>query len=699
MKEIYRKKILLFLQKSGKKPFPAGDLFKCCKVGKSESSAFNGALLDLKREGLVLEQKTGLLLASAIGAFAATVTRVNKNFGFIKRTDDETSVFIPGKFLMGAMPNDLVMAKLIPSRSGSPEGEVVQITEEKQSRFTGTLIEENGQRFILPDSFTKNPIAIISGADGLALGEKVMAEVTVRGARHSDHKATVLSGFGSASKASSCAKSILEINSIELSFPEDVLQQARLLSEKQILPKDTEYRIDLRDTLIFTIDGADTKDIDDAISLKKTNTGYELGVHIADVSHYVKPNTPLDKDAFERGTSIYYANRVVPMLPTELSNGICSLNPNEDRLAFSCLMKIDENGKLVDFEFKKSVIRSRIKGVYSEINSILSGTASADVMERYADCIEAISVANELADILIENKIRRGAPQIETSESKLIINEDDYCTDVQCKARGKSEMIIEEFMLLANQSAATVGRKLAIPFVYRIHDDPSDEKVANLREILLKMGVEIPKFTEIKATHLAQIIENEQGKILLPVVNRLVLRSMAKAKYSTEPVGHFGLVLKDYAHFTSPIRRYPDLSVHRILSEVVKGTAPAAIVKKFGAFAEASAVHSTDRELISVRVERGCEDCYKAEYMSAHMDEVYDGIIGSAVEYGIYVELPNTVEGLVHISNLPDGNYEFDGAITLRDNLSGRAFRVGDSVKIVCVKADVSSGKIDFNLA
>lgn len=699
MKEFYKKKILLFLQKNGKKALSYKELAFKCKAKKAELTDFNAALEELKDEGLVFERKTGFVLSSTMGVFPATVSRINKTFGFIKRNDDDSEVFIPGKFLKGSMPNDIVIAKLIPSRSGSPEGEVLKILKENNSQFTGVIIEVDGKKFIQPDSFTKNPIGIVKSKNGdFAVGEKVMAEITVRGERHSDHKATILSSFGSAAKASVCAQSVLELNGISLVFPLEVSDEAKRISAMKIAPKEIEARTDLRSEIIFTIDGADTKDIDDAVSIKKYKDFYELGVHIADVSHYVKPNSPLDKEAFQRGTSVYYANRVIPMLPKELSNGICSLNPNEDRLAFSCIMIIGFDGKLQDFDFKKTIICSRVKGVYSEINQILAGTESAEIAEKYADCRDTIALMEELAAILTENKIKRGAPQIETSESKLIINEEDFCVDIKARERGKSELIIEEFMLMANQSAATLGKMQAVPFVYRIHENPSLEKVAQLKETMQRMGVDVPNFTAIKPSHLAKILEKQRDTKLFPVVNKLVLRSMAKAKYSVDPVGHFGLVLSDYAHFTSPIRRYPDLSIHRIMSELVKNTSPAVIKKKYEAFATASANHSTEMELVAMRVERDCEDCYKAEYMNSHMNEEFVGVISSTVEYGFYVELPNTVEGLVHIDSITDGTYEFDGLISLSNLITGKKFMVGDEVKVVCVKADVSSGKIDFNL-
>lgn len=697
MKELFKKKIMLFLQKSGRKAIKHKELLERCKVKHSELKFWKDALSELIEEGYVFEGRTGYFVSKNLGFFPATVTRVNKTFGFIERNDDKTEVFIPGKYLLGSMPGDTVAAKLIESRSGKPEGEVVRVLRQSLAPFTGVIVNEDGVVKILPDTFVKTPIALINGEE-YKVGDKVMAEIVSRGTRHSEHKAKVVSSFGSAQEAWSCAKSVLELNGISLDFPLEVQDEAKALSSKEITEKDISYRTDLRNDVIFTIDGADTKDIDDAISLRKYDSFYELGVHIADVSHYVRPKSALDDEAFERGTSVYYADKVVPMLPKELSNGICSLNPGVDRLAFSCIMTINFDGKLEDFDFKKTVIRSRVKGVYSEINQILQHTESEEIKEKYKECYDSIFLMEELAEILTRNKIKRGAPQIETTESKIIV-ENNKCVDVKNREQGKSELIIEEFMLMANQSAATLGRMKGLPFVYRIHEDPAVEKVDKLKQTLVKMNIPFPKFTEIKPCHLAKILEEVKDTPQFPVINKLVLRSMAKAKYSTDPVGHFGLVLDDYAHFTSPIRRYPDLSIHRILSDLVAGMPEEKIKKRYKAFAVESSQHSSSTEQTAMIVERDCEDCYKAEYMKEHLNETYEGIISGVTDYGFYVELPNTVEGLVSTDSLPKGVYEFDGIYTMKDALSGKEFSIGNNVKVKCVKADVSSGNIDFVLS
>ena len=568
------------------------------------------------------------------------------------------------------------------------------------SQMSGTIIQESGVYYIIPDSMAKSHIRVVNFDNApFEVGDKVLAEIVSRGKRHADHKARVIMTFGCAENAVSCANSILTINGIETEFPFKALKEAKKLSDAGIQDFEYNNREDLRNECVFTIDSAEAKDLDDAISITKHSDHYELGVHIADVSYYVKGNSALDKEALNRGTSVYYANKVVPMLPKELSNGICSLHPNEDRLTFSAFIKIDFEGKLTNYTFKKTVINSKVKGVYAEINTILSGDATPEILEKYAAVKDNLLLMNELADLLIACKKRRGAPQIETVESKLLIDENDVCVGIVPRTRGKSEMIIEEFMLLANEAAANFARIKELPFVYRIHDEPTLEKMAKLKDTLQKINVSYPQVDKFKPAHLAQILDNARESTMFPVINTIVLRSMAKAKYAPDPIGHFGLALADYAHFTSPIRRYPDLSIHRILSDAIMGYDTKWLEKRYSAFAANSSEKSSHAEVTAMNVERDCEDCYKAEFMQKHIGEDFEGMISSVVEYGVYVMLDNTVEGLVHINSFPSGNYSYDGFMSITEGLSNKKYTLGDKVWIKCAKATVSSGDIDFVFA
>ncbi|MDE7293170.1 MAG: ribonuclease R [Oscillospiraceae bacterium] len=692
-------RILNVLNQAGKKTLSEKELFNKVKGKKISREDFKRALRYLSENGDIISNSKGYTLAAAHGMFTATVARINRTFGFVK-DNTGTEMFVPGKYLKGAMPGDTVVCSFIESKGESPEAKVEAVAKEGFSEFTGILEEAEGEFKVRPDSFCRDLIAVDRNRPGACVGDKIFAVITRRGERHADHRCDITGVFGSADRAKSSADAILFMNDIETDFPLAVQDEARHIGGMTITDRDLYSRLDLRDEIIFTIDGADTKDIDDAVSIEKTPEGYKLGVHIADVSHYVKEGSELDKDAFMRGTSIYYADKVIPMLPPALSNGICSLNPCEDRLAFSCLMEISAEGKLEKYKFSKTVIRSRVKGVYSEINQILSHkdtpeNVPAEIAQKYDGLYDNIFLMKELADILTANKIKRGAPQIETPECKLIV-ENDRCIDVKRRDRGAAEVIIEEFMLMANESAAKTARERQLPFVFRVHEDPSPEKISELMEVVERLGIQHSHFTDVKPVHLAEILRNSKDSDLSVVINSMVLRSMAKAKYSNEPLGHFGLVLADYAHFTSPIRRYPDLAIHRILTEACYNKTPADVIaKRFGKFAAAASLQSSDCELTAMRVERECEDCYMAEYMSGHLGESYDAMISGVTEYGMYAQLDNTVEGLIKIETLPDGVYEYDGHFSLSKD-GKTVYSVGDKVRVTCVRTDIAGGKIDF---
>lgn len=637
-------------------------------------------------------------LCSRLNIYPATVTRLSRTFGFAK-TDDGVEYFIPGKCMLGAMPDDRVLVSDIPSRSGEPEGEVIDIIKFGSSVMTGNVEFIDGRYYLIPDTATKNHIIIVKEESvKFNNGEKVLAEIVFRGKRHSEHKVKIISVFGSSEQAYSCAKSILMVHGVSEEFPEEVMKEAKKISEGGVQEYCFNNRENLCDMNIFTIDSSESKDLDDAVSVQKTDYGYLLGVHIADVSHYVRGNSNLDKEAMKRGTSIYYADKVIPMLPKELSNGICSLNPNENRLTLSSFIKLDNEGEIISYRFCKSVICSKVKGVYSEINSIINGSETNEIAEKYSEVRNDIFLMNELADILIAKKKRRHAPEIETTESKLVIDEKGVCCNVVPRQRGKSEQIIEEFMLTANESAAKLAREKKVPFVYRIHENPPENKIETLHEILPKLGFECPHFTEFKPIHASKVLESAKNTDKFEAVNLLVLRSMSKAKYSVEPLGHFGLVLEDYAHFTSPIRRYPDLAIHRIITDILAGYNNEWLNKRYSGFALNSAERSSDAEVKAITIERECEDCYMAEYMKAYIGETFTARISSVTEFGFYVQLPNTIEGLVHIRTLPEGEYDYSEPVSLTERFSGVSYTLGQNVQVICSAVNVNDGIIDFVL-
>lgn len=697
-----KKRIEDVFRKVKKSPVTKKELAAKAKIKKSEIKQFSAVLEELCAGGVLVQQKHKYYSAQYNGFIPADVVKVNSTFGFVRPDGYDDDLFVPGHALMGAMPGDRVLIKKKRGKGELDEAAVVCILNQSDGVFSATLVKNNRECAIIPDTLARFPIkvkksSVINAEDG----DKVLAKLIVRGERHFDHVAKVVRVFGTAEKADNCCEAIVAASGASTVFPEEVQQQARLLASKPIDVREIAKREDLRFERIFTIDSADSKDLDDAVSLTKYDDGWELGVHIADVSHYVRPATPLDNEAFLRGTSIYYADCVIPMLPKELSNGICSLNPNEDRLAFSAIMWIDKNGELGDFKFKKSVIRSRVKGVYSEINSILENRADSSVKDKYAGLEDMIFDMYELSELLSKKRAERGGVELESSESKVILDENRMAVDIKPRARGKSEEIIENFMLMANQAAATLAMKEQIPFIYRVHDLPTPEKLNNLSELLTALNLDdVKPSSPVKSSMFAAILNRVKGTKQAIIINNQLLRSMAKAIYSEKNIGHFGLVLENYSHFTSPIRRYPDLCIHRILTSLLLAKSEkekAKLTKRYSDFVVKAAKNSSETEQRAMNIERDCDDCYKAEYMKGHVGEEFEGIISSVTARGIYVQLENTVEGMVNINSLEPG-FEYDGKVTLKNIISSKSYMVGDSVKIRVESANVAAGLVDFSI-
>ncbi len=509
----------------------------------------------------------------------------------------------------------------------------------------------------------------------------------------------VLSIYGKANSAKICADAIIDRYGIPSEFSKGLRAEAKRVSEEPITAEEIAKRRDLRDEAILTIDSADAKDLDDAISVKKTENGWTLGVHIADVSHYVREGSELDKEAFERGTSVYFADRVIPMLPEELSNGCCSLNSGTDKLTFSAIMNIDQKGNLCDFEFCKSIINSKVRGVYSEVNEILAGTADDELIKKYSPVEQTLKDGEELFAVLKQNAKERGELEIETTELKFVLNEAGVCIDVSTRTRGKSEEMIEQFMIMANQAAGKLAKEKNIPFVYRIHAKPEAERIAALADLAQACGFRVNKIKPgLTQRDLAELLSAAKDTRYEKLMSMQVLRTMAKAQYDDRPIGHFGLSLADYCHFTSPIRRYPDTSIHRILSALVGGMSIEEIKRKYEDFAEESAKQSSEREVRAVNGERDTEKCYAAEYMTAHIGECYDGVVEGVTAKGIFVSIPCGIEGFVNLSRLENAFFEYNGTTTTIDKRSGISYSIGDSVRIKVTAATVALGTIDYEL-
>ena len=664
------------------------------------------ALDELVREAVVC-QRQGVFFTVRSGradkALLCKVVKLGKNFAFVMLEDGTSDIFIPGRFTKGAMPGDEVLVEKFehPRMEGSDEGTILAVLTEKND-LVGTVRRVEGRLRFVPDDCPAITMPLARDCEGGAKdGDKVAVEILNRGNRQEDHRVGVAMRFGSSDEAKRCAKALLYAKDIRTRFPDKVRDEAKKFEGAEVSEKDCEGRMDLRALPIFTIDSAETKDIDDAISLTRTSDGgFELGVHIADVSNYVKPGTELDNEAFSRATSVYYADQVVPMLPKALSNGICSLNENELRLAFSCLMRLDKEGGLTDYRFVKSIIRSRVKGVYSEINALLAGTADAEIKAKYADVIDQLPAMKELYGHRARLRKERGCMDIESGEVKLILDENGRCIDVKKRTSGESESMIEEFMLLANQCAAHFARVKQIPFVYRVHEEPNAEKLERLHALLQACGIndhfakDVPTPKELSA-----ILEGVRGTPYEQIINTGMLRCMSKALYEEKPKGHYGLVLKDYAHFTSPIRRYPDLAIHRIMTDMLKGTEKETMILRYTDFAERASKQSSEREVIAMQIERKAEDCYKAEYARRHLGECYEGTISGVTQRGLFIELDNGVEGFVPASSLTPSGTSLTEGVRLTDPASGKTWSLGDKMMITIVRADVNLGKIDFEVA
>ncbi len=627
-----------------------------------------------------------------------TVVKLTENFGFVRVDDLVQDIFVSGKYMMGSVPGDKVLIKKIKSQRRELEGQVVEILEEKKN-IVG--IVSNIGKFV---SVTLKDCQYVTmraeNKADVVIDDIVLINVLGRGTSHSRLSCEIKSIIGQVSSSTKAVQILLAEKDIQQKFPKEVIKEANKVINNINIGDEIEKRLDLRELPIFTIDSASTKDIDDAISIEKTNEGFKLGVHIADVSFYVRGGSECDKNAFERGTSIYFGDSVIPMLPKEYSNDVCSLNENVNRLAFSCLMELDNQGIVRDYRFEKTVIRSRVKGVYSEINNILNGVETENLKTKYKEVYSEIFYAKELFELLRKRRVQRGSMDIESDEALIVFDEKAKAIDIKKRERGDSEMIIEEFMLLANSCSANFAKKLDLPFVYRVHQQPDSDKLLSLKESLSKIGMTLED-NENKSLQqvMSDLLDKTRDTNLQNIVHKLVLRSQSKAKYSVDPIGHFGLVLDDYAHFTSPIRRYSDLAIHRIMSEYLFNKSVAKTKKRFAKFAPNRAQKASMTELVAMQTERSATDIYKAEIMANHIGEVYDGVVSGVMNYGVYVALENTVEGLVHISMLDMVSPILTPGYSLDCPISGINYKIGDSVSVKVIGTDILNGNVDFAMA
>lgn len=667
------------------------------KTGVLDKLAFYDALRSLKdRRMILLDREHNAKLIPVGEDVEATLVSLSKNFGFARPDGGGDDIFIHGSALQGALVGDRIIVGDIRKDDRGPSGRVRRIVEHKPAQTTGTVsITDEGIEFIPDNAIRYNLRMRERDLNGAKNGDKVMASLE-QDYRGDWAYASVKKVFGSGRTARVCADAIVEQYGIPHVFPQEVLDEAERVGNEPISDEEYAKRLDLRGEPIFTIDSKDAKDLDDAISVKRTDFGYTLGVHIADVSHYVKEGSAIDEEAINRGTSVYFADRVIPMLPEVLSNGACSLNAGTDKLAFSALIELDKEGHITKYDFKKSIINSKVRGVYSEVNEILDGTASEEILNKYAPVMESLMSAKELADILKANSAARGTMELDSGESKFILDENGICIDIMPRVSGEAEQLIEQMMVTANIAAAKFSLDHKLPFLYRVHGTPDPKRVEELVTLLQLVGVPCKEIVKPnpETQDFAAILDRVRGLPCETLVSQRLLRTMEKARYSTEETGHFGLALSDYSHYTSPIRRYPDTSIHRVLSAFVEGMPAEEVRRRYAQFCETSAAESSRNEIRALIAERDAEDCYMAEYMSQHIGEHFEGTVSGVTMRGVFVRLENSVEGFVSLDAFEGEDFVYDGLITQRS--PKRELTIGTPLPIIVASAYVATGKVDF---
>lgn len=696
--------LLEFMREEAYRPMDIQELVSVFDINPDEYRAFKKTLKTMEKEGLIFRtKKDKFALPERLGLITGKLQAHAKGFGFlIPEIEGEKDVFIPSSFINGAMNGDRILVQITrEDKNGKKrEGEVIQILERANTKIIGVYEDSKNFGFVIAEDTRISQDIFISKKDrnGAKDGDVVVVEVTKWPEKRRSPEGVVKEVLGQKGDKGLDILTIIKKYGLPEEFPPKVQAFAAGIDE-EIPLKEYKRRKDLRDVRMVTIDGEDAKDLDDAVSIERLDNGrYRLGVHIADVSHYVREKNPLDKEALKRGTSVYLIDRVIPMLPKKLSNGICSLNPKVDRLTLSCIMIIDGSGKVLDHEIVESVIRTNERMTYTDVTKILRDN-DPELSKRYDYLLDDFKAMEELCNILYKKRTKRGAIDFEFEESKIILNEFGKPIDIKPYEREIANRIIEEFMLVCNETVAEHMFWSHLPFVYRIHEDPDEEKLEKFREFIYNLGYIVKWNGEVKPRNLQEILEKVRGKKEETVVSTLLLRSMMRAKYSPECVGHFGLAAKYYCHFTSPIRRYPDLQIHRIIKEFINGKIDDDRSKKLTALVDYAARQSSETENIATEAEREVDDLKKAEYMLDRIGEEFEGIVSSVTSFGMFVELPNTIEGLIHITALDDDYYIYDeNHLCLMGERTKKIYRLGDFVKVRCSKVDIPNREIYFDM-
>ena len=705
MTDKIRESLLGLINDKHYNPLKKEELALIFNIHPAEMPMFYNFLDELEEDGYIVRTKKGRIMSpNQMGLFVGKFVSHRKGYGFVESDEEFTQdLFIPKDDINGALHNDRVMAEIVTPaiEDRRAEGKVIKIIKREVTRVVGLFQENKSFGFVVPDDKKFNqdifiPKRFFSGAKN---DDKVVCEITVWPQENRKPEGKIIEVLGKKGERGVEIESIIRAHGLPEEFPKKVIDEANRVAD-QDLSDEIARRVDLRDLNIFTIDGEDAKDLDDAISIEELPNGnYKLGVHIADVTHYVKEKNKLDKEALKRATSVYLVDKVIPMLPKQLSNGVCSLNPFEDKLTLSCFMEIDAHGKVVKYDICESVINSKARMTYTEVSDILEKN-DEKLKKTFAHMVDDFVKAEKLARILMERRQRRGAIDFDFPEAKIILNGNGEVVDIKHYERRISNKMIEEFMLVSNETIAEHFFWLQLPFVYRIHETPSAEKMEDLKRFISTFGYTIKGDLEnVHPKEIQGIVEKIKGTKEEESISTIALRSMKQAKYSPQCVGHFGLAAKYYCHFTSPIRRYPDLQIHRIIKEQLNNKINNKRQEQLAHIVEYASTQSSERERAAELAERDVHDFYKACYMADKVGQEFDGVVSSVTSFGMFVELENTVEGLIRLANMRDDYYIYDQeTYTIIGERTRKTFRIGDTVRIQVENVNVDFREIDFRL-
>ena len=705
MTEKIREQLLGLINDPHYNPLKREELALIFNIHPSEMPMFYNFLDELEEDGYIIKTKKGRVMSpNKMGLFVGKFVAHRKGYGFVESDEEFTQdLFIPKDDINGALHNDRVMAEIVTpaTEDKRAEGKVIKIIKREVTRVVGLFQENKSFGFVVPDDKKFNQDIFIPkrGFNGAKNDDKVVCEITLWPQENRKPEGKIIEVLGKKGERGVEIDSIIRAHGLPEEFPKKVIDEANYVSS-QDLEDEIARRLDLRHLDIFTIDGEDAKDLDDAISIEVLpNRNYKLGVHIADVTHYVREKSKLDKEALKRATSVYLVDKVIPMLPKQLSNGVCSLNPFEDKLTLSCIMEIDENGKVVNSEIAETVINSKARMTYTEVSDILEKD-DEKLKQTFAKQVEDFKNAEKLARILMKRRERRGAIDFDFPEAKIILNREGKVVDIKCYERRISNKMIEEFMLVANETVAEHFYWLQLPFVYRIHETPSAEKMEDLNKFIATFGYHIKgDLEDVHPKEIQSLVEKIKGTKEEESISTIALRSMKQAKYSPQCIGHFGLAAKYYCHFTSPIRRYPDLQIHRIIKEQLNNKLNNKRQEQLSHIVEYASTQSSERERAAELAERDVHDFYKACYMADKVGQEFDGVVSSVTSFGMFVELENTVEGLIRLANMRDDYYIYNQeTYTIMGERSHKTFKIGDTVRIKVDNVNVDFREIDFVL-